>query len=91
MDDTRAAWGEVADQLTALALKIKLHAEEEFSDADLKEKCGLERLSVVAEETVDAIEDAFEDVAVRENAKDVARAFRSAVDATVAEARRRAG
>lgn len=91
MTETRNAWGEVADQLSALALKIKLHAEEEYSEADLKEKCGLDRLSAVADETVDAIEDAYEDPAVRENAKAVARAVRAAVETTMTDVRRRAG
>lgn len=89
MNDTRDAWGEVADQFAALALKIKLHAEEEYSDAELREKSGLERLGAVADETAEAIEDAFEDVAVRENAKEVARAIRTAVDSTIGEVRRR--
>jgi hypothetical protein len=89
MTDARTAWGEVADQITSLALKIKLHAEEEYSEAELKQKCGFERLAAVADETVDAIEDAFEDAAVRENAREVARALREAIDVTVTDVQRR--
>lgn len=29
MTDTRTAWSEVADHLSALCLELKLHAEEE--------------------------------------------------------------
>jgi hypothetical protein len=91
MTDTRTAWAEVADELSSLALKLKLHAEEELSDEEVAKACGLERLKAVVEETVDAIDDAFDDVAVRENARGLARAFGNAVATTVADVQRRAG
>lgn len=83
MTETRNAWAEVSDQLSALCLKLKLHAEEELSDDDVRSKAGLERLSAVIDETVDAIEDAYEDEAVRENAREMARSFLHAMDATM--------
>lgn len=83
MTDTRNAWGEVADHLSALCLKLKLHAEEELSDDDVREKVGLDRLSAVIDETVDAIEDAYEDEAVRGDAREMARSFVDAVEATM--------
>lgn len=86
MTETRNAWTEVADQLSALCLKLKLHAEEELSDEEVRSKAGLERLGAVIDETVDAIEDAYEDQAVRDNAREMARSFLHAVDTTVREA-----
>lgn len=83
MTDTRSAWTDVADHLSALCLKLKLHAEEELSDADIREKVGLERLRAVVDETVDAIEDAYEDQAVRDDARQMARSFVHAIDVTV--------
>ena len=89
MTDTRTAWGDVADEISALALKLKLHAEEELSDEDVEKACGLQKLRAVVEETVEAIDDAIDDVAVRENAKDLARAFQKAVSTTIADVQRR--
>ncbi len=85
MTDSRNAWGEVADNLSALGLKLKLHAEEELSDDDVRTKVGLDRLAAVIDETVEAIEDAYEDEAVRSDARDVARSFVDALEATVRE------
>lgn len=82
MTDPRQAWGEVADHLSALCLKLKLHAEEELSDDEIRAKAGLDRLAAVIDETVDAIEDAYEDEAVRSDAREMARSFVDAVEAT---------
>lgn len=89
MTDTRTAWAEVGDQLSALCLKLKLHAQEELSDDDVRDKAGLDRLRAVIEETVEAISDAYEDEAVRSDARDMARAFVDALDATMRDARDR--
>ena len=87
MTDTRTAWAAVGDRLSALCLKLQLHAEEELSDDDVREKAGLDRVRAVFEETVDAIGDAYEDEAVRADAKALARSVVDALDATVAAAR----
>ncbi|MCO8126008.1 hypothetical protein NHL50_02170 [Acidimicrobiia bacterium EGI L10123] len=89
MTDTRTAWGEVGDNLSALLLKLKLHAEEELSDDDVREKCGLDRVTAVLEETAEAMSDAYEDEAVRADAREVARSFVAAVDTTFREAQTR--
>lgn len=89
MTDTRTAWGEVGDHLSALLLKLKLHAEEELSDDDVREKCGLDRVSAVLEETAEAMSDAYEDEAVRADARELARSFVDAVDTTIREAQSR--
>jgi predicted ArsR family transcriptional regulator len=91
MTDARTAWADVGDRLSALCLKLKLHAEEELTDDDIRSKTGLDKLRAVIEETADAIGDAYEDEAVRADAKDMARAFVDAVDATVQDARKRLG
>lgn len=89
MTDTRTAWADVGDRLSALCLKLKLHAEEELSDAEVREKAGLDRLRATIEETIEAIGDAYEDDAVRADASQAARAFVDALDATVRDARER--
>jgi len=83
MTDIRSAWGDVADNLEALLLKLKLHAEEELSEAELKEKAGVDRIRAAIDETVEAIQEAYEDEAVRSDARDVGRSFVSAIDATM--------
>jgi hypothetical protein len=88
MTDPRAAWEEVGDRLSALALKLKLHAQEELSDDDLRERSGFDKLAKAVEETFDALEDAAEDEAVRDDVRQVGRALVGALDATLREARR---
>ena len=83
MTDTRTAWAAYADNLEALCLKLKLHAEEELSEAELKEKAGIDRIRAAVEETIDAIQDAYKDEAVREDAKSTGRSFLDAIDTTV--------
>jgi hypothetical protein len=86
MDDAKKAWTEVGDRLSALGLKLKLHAEEETSGE--KEASGLDRLKTSINEVLDAVGDAARDPAVREDAKSVATAFADAIDATIGTARK---
>jgi len=88
--NSKEAWGEVGSRLSALGLKLQLHAQEELSDEEIASKVGLERLGAVAQEIADAISDAYSDEAVRADAKDVATAVRTAVEATARELRERA-
>ena len=83
MTDIRSAWEDVADNFQALLLKFKLHAEEELSEAELKEKAGFDQIRSAIEETFDAIQDAYEDEAVRDDAMNTGRAFLDALDTTV--------
>jgi hypothetical protein len=89
MTDTRTAWTQVGDHLSALCLKLKLHAEEELSDDDVCEKAGLNRLRAAIDETAEAIGDAYTDEAVREDARRVGESFIAAVDATMKDLRER--
>ena len=86
---SREEWTAVGDQLSALCLKLKLHAEEELSDDDLREKSGFERLGAVIDETFEAIGNAYEDEAVRDDAREAGRALGRALDATVREVQER--
>lgn len=83
MTDTRTAWAEVANHMEALCLKLKLHAEQELSDEELRDKAGLDRIAATLAETAEAIENAYEDEAVRHDAREIARSFLDAADATV--------
>lgn len=83
MTDTTAAWTRVSERFSALALKLKLHAQEELSDEDLDAKVGVERVRAVVGEMVDALQDAYEDEAVRADAREAGRALVDAVDATI--------
>lgn len=89
MAETSDAWARVTDRLSALALKLKLHANEELSDEDLTSKVGFDKVRAVINETMDGIQSAYEDEAVRADARDARDAFLDAVDATVRDIERR--
>jgi hypothetical protein len=89
MSEISSAWSEVGDRMSALCLKLKLHGEEELSDEAVKAKAGLDKLGAAVEGFVDAIGDAYDDPAVKSDAKDVARAFLDAINTTVRQARDR--
>lgn len=89
MADTSEAWARVADRLSALALKLKLHANEELSDEDLTSKVGFDKVRAVVNEAMDGIQSAYEDEAVRADARDARQALLDAVDATVRDIERR--
>ena len=71
-EDIRNVWAGVGDRVESLALKLKLHAEE-----DLGELGAL----------VDSMRDVARDPAVREDVREVAAALRDAVETTVARTR----
>lgn len=83
MADSSEAWARVGDRLSALALKLKLHAAEEFSDEELKTTVGFEKFRAVVNEAMDGIQDAYEDEAVRADAREASQAFVDAIDATI--------
>lgn len=89
MTTTNEAWAQVGDRISALCLKLKLHAEEELSDDEVFERAGLAKLQAVVKQATDAIGDAYEDEAVRSDARDVAQAVIAAVDATARDLRNR--
>ena len=89
MTDPKQAWNDVADRLSALGLKLKLHAEEEASADDKQGSSGMEKLKASINDIFDALGGAARDPAVRDDAKAVANAFAQAIDATIDEARQR--
>jgi hypothetical protein len=89
MADATDAWARVSDRLSALALKVKLHAQEELSDEDLKSKVGFEKVRAVVNEAMDGIQDAYADEAVRADARDLGQAFVDAIDATIRDVQQR--
>ena len=87
--EIKQAWGKVGDELASLGLKLKLHAEQEFSDDDLRESdAALERLSEAVEAAVDTVSHAIGDVAVREDLVDTGRQLIDAMSVTMREATR---
>jgi hypothetical protein len=88
MTDSRVAWQAVGDRMSALALKLKLHAKEELSEAELGQRAGFDKIAKAVEETFDALGDAAEDEAVREDVREAARAVVAALEATVQDVRR---
>jgi hypothetical protein len=90
MADPKKAWAEVGDALSALGLKLKLHAEQETSADDGKEfTSALQRISDVVNDVFQGVGNAAKDPAVRDDARSVAQAFAGAVDATLDEAKSR--
>jgi hypothetical protein len=89
MADTKKAWEEVGDALSALGLKLKLHAEQEMSEDGKEFTSALERLSGTVNDIFQGVGNAAKDPAVRDDARNVAQAFAGAVDATIDEARSR--
>ena len=81
--EVRMAWQDVADRLEALALKLKLHAEEELSGDGGTVKAGLDRLRVVVDDAVTAVGDACRDPAVRSDVRDAMDAFGRALSKTI--------
>ena len=74
MATPQQAFQEAADRLSALALKVKLHYEEEREGEEAKTlRDALSKLGDAVEDAFQAMSDAAKDDAVREDAKDAAR------------------
>lgn len=85
--DVRMAWSKVGDQLSALGLKLKLHAEQEFADGDDDEVTkALERLSEAIDNAADAVGNAVTDKAVQHDVREAGRNLIDAIAATVNQA-----
>ena len=75
--------------MSALGLKLKLHAKQELSEEDEEFSSALKRLAGTVNDVFEGIGNAAQDPAVRDDARSVAQAFAGAVDATIDEARSR--
>ncbi len=85
-NDVMLAWGKVGDQLEALGLKLKLHAEQEFADDDDEVSNALERLAEAFENTAEAIGHAATDKAVQHDVSEAGRHLIEAFATTVNQA-----
>lgn len=87
--DVRQAWSKVGDELSGLGLKLKLHAEQEFSDDDVREsEAALERLGEALDAAAEAIQQAGKDPAVRADLVETGRRLVDALSITMNEATR---
>jgi hypothetical protein len=89
MTDARTAWADVCDRLDGLALKLRLHAEEELAEDEHPAGDGpWSRLRGAAGELGDAVEDAASDPAVRQDLRDLVSALETATTTTARQLRR---
>lgn len=79
------SWQEVADAIESLALKVKLHFEEVGGESGAAVKTAVDELGDAVERSFDALRNAVQDDAVKDNVKDVARRLRDAVSNTFAD------
>jgi hypothetical protein len=79
MTNTHEDWCEVADRIQALALKLKLHAEEELAEVDVSLPDVVERIGTAVSAASEALADAARDEAIRQDLRDVGSALRDAI------------
>lgn len=72
-------WSEVADAVEGLALKLKLHFESVAGDSGEAVKGAVDELGEAVERSSDALRNAVDDPAVKDDVKDVAARLRDAV------------
>jgi hypothetical protein len=86
MADERGPWNDVGDRLGALALKLKLHAQEEMSEERKAEaRSAVERFGATLHGAIEGLGEAARDPAVKEDAKAAGEALTTAVSATLDE------
>jgi hypothetical protein len=66
-ENVRDAWMKVSDELSALALKLKYHVEEEQSDDDDEIGNAFDHLASAIDDLADAAGSAARDPAVRDD------------------------
>ena len=80
MATPQEAFSEAADRLSALALKLKLHYEEERGgEAGGAVRDALSRFGTAVEDVFEAVGDAARDEAVRSDAREAARSVGDAL------------
>jgi hypothetical protein len=80
MTEQSSQWQELADRVEALALKLKLHAEQAGDDGEVKDAMG--RLRADVDDAFKAAGNAVQDHAVREDVREVGRLLTDALDTT---------
>lgn len=87
MTDIKTAWTEVGDRLEALGLKLKLHAEEELAADGAAVHSAFGKVADSVKDAFDALGDACQDGAVRDDVRATGEAIAEAFRASVAEVR----
>jgi hypothetical protein len=82
MTQPQSQWSELSDKLEALALKLKLHLEQNQDSEEVTEALG--RLRQSMQDAFDAAGTAVRDEAVRSDVRDVGRLLTDAVSTTLA-------
>lgn len=85
-ETVKDAWVNVSDELSALALKLKYHVEEERADTETEVDNAFERLADAIDDLAEAAGKAVKDPAVRDDLKTAGGLIAKAVAATVNEA-----
>lgn len=86
MTDPRKSWEQVSEDLSGLGLKLKMHfeqaAKEGRGEDEDKIKEALRKVGDAVDQAFTAMGNASRDDAVREDARDVGRSMRDALDAS---------
>jgi hypothetical protein len=72
-------WNEVADAIDSLALKLQLHFDSVAGEPATAIKGAVDELGEAVERSFDALRNAVEDAAVKDDVKEVATRLRDAV------------
>jgi pyruvate carboxylase len=82
---TQEDWGEVADRIGGLALKLKLHCEEASGDVSADAKLAVDAAVDGVAAAFDGLKAVTADPAIKQDVSDVAASLRDAVHNTFAE------
>lgn len=85
-ETVKDAWVNVTDELSALALKLKYHVEEERADTDTDVDNAFEKLADAIDDLAEAAGKAAKDPAIRDDLMTAGRLLAKAVTATVNQA-----
>jgi predicted ArsR family transcriptional regulator len=89
MTNPQEAWAEATDRLSALALKLKLHTEEELAEAGVSADELVDKLGTAIKSAAEALSDAGHDDAIRQDLREVGSAIADALRVTVQQAKER--
>ncbi len=87
MTDVRKAWDEAGEALSGLALRLKLHYEQQREDGDAEAavESAVAKLGTALQDAFDALGAAATDEAVRNDVQQVGQSLTEALSATFAE------
>jgi hypothetical protein len=92
MADVRTAWSQAGEQLSGLGHKLKLHYDEQRTDATGEQvraqdevKDAVRKLGAAVQDAVDAMGAAAKDPTVKDDVKSVGRSLKDALGVTFSE------